>query len=304
MLAAVDVVLVNASVLALPPSQRAAAIVYDGTDDLTLWRPPGIDRELMHAYGDTLQAVLDRERAELPEGKLELGGAVRLHPGKLRCDYVIWVAGRAPHGEDEAAPAPALSALSALVRGALELAAKHDAERVAFGPLGAGPGAAEAAERMAAVVRAAQHYAEACLGRGAATPIEEVLVCAPSAADVAKAKRMTAQLARHAAPESLRVPLASSSRAGLPRTSAPSRTSSAPRSSSAPRRGKPRLDPEQLAFARSHATPYDRTRSYLTGDWILHPSFGAGQVQTVLGPERMIEVLFGDGQERKLIHAR
>ena len=223
MLAAVDVVLVNASVLALPPSQRAAAIVYDGTDDLTLWRPPGIDRDLMHAYGDTLQAVLDRERAELPEGKLELGGAVRLHPGKLRCDYVIWVAGRAPHGEDEAAPAPALSALSALVRGALELAAKHDAERVAFGPLGAGPGAAEAAERRAAVVRAAQHYAEACLGRGAATPIEEVLVCAPSAADVAKAKRMTAQLARHAAPESLRVPLASSSRAGLPRTSAPSR---------------------------------------------------------------------------------
>jgi hypothetical protein len=37
---------------------------------------------------------------------------------------------------------------------------------------------------------------------------------------------------------------------------------------------------------------------------LLHPSFGAGQVQTVLGPERMIEVLFGDGQQRKLIHAR
>lgn len=304
MLAAVDVVLVNASVLALPPSQRAAAIVYDGTDDLTLWRPPGLDRDLLHAYGDTLQSVLDRERAELPEGKLDIGSAVRLHPGKLRCDYVIWVAGRPPHGEDEPAAAPSASTLPSLVRGALELAARHDTERVAFGPLGSGRGAADAAERMAAVVRAAQQYAEDCLARGAATPVEEVLVCAPSAADVAKAKRLTAQLARHAAPESLRVPSVSSQRPGLPRTSAPPRTSSPPRSSSAPRRGKPRLDPNQLAFARSHAAPYDRTRNYVDGDWILHPSFGAGQVQAVLVAERMIEVLFGDGQERKLIHAR
>ena len=204
MLAAVDVVLVNASVLALPPSQRAGALVYDGTDDLTLWRPPGLDREFLHAFGDALQAVLDRERAELPDGKLELASAVRLHPGKLRCDYVIWVAGRPPHGDHEPAPAPAATALPALVRGALELAAKHDTARVAFGPLGGGGGAGDASERMAAVVRAAQRYAEDCLARGAATPIEEVLVCAPSAADVAKAKRLTAQLARHAAPEALR----------------------------------------------------------------------------------------------------
>jgi len=304
MLAAVDVVLVNASVLALPPSQRAGAIVYDGTDDLTLWRPPGLDRDFLHAFGETLQSVLDRERAELPDGKLELGSAVRLHPGKLRCDYVIWVAGRPPHGEDEPAPAPAATALPALVRGALELAAKHDTQRVAFGALGGGAGAADTAERMAAVVRAAQHYAEDCLARGAAPPVEEVLVCSPSAADVAKAKRLTAQLARHAAPEPLRVPLGGSQRSGLPRTSAPPRTSGAPRTSSSPRRGKPKLDPNQLAFARSHAAPYDRTRSYESGDWLLHPSFGAGQVQGVLGPERMIEVLFGDGQERKLIHAR
>jgi hypothetical protein len=157
---------------------------------------------------------------------------------------------------------------------------------------------------MAAVVRAAQQYAEACLARSAATPIEEVLVCAPSAADVAKAKRLTARLARHAPAEVLRVPTSSSHRPTSPRTSALPRTSGAPRSSSSPKRGKPRLDPEQLAFARSHATPYDRTRSYGSGEWLLHPSFGAGQVQTVLGPERMIEVLFGDGQQRKLIHAR
>jgi O-acetyl-ADP-ribose deacetylase (regulator of RNase III) len=312
MLGAVEVVLVNASVLALPPSQRAGAIVYDGTDDLTLWRPPGVDRDLLYAFGDTLQSVLDRERAELPEGKLEIGSAVRLHPGKLRCDYVIWVAGRPPHGEEEPAPAPALSTLPALVRGALELASRHDTPRVAFGPLGACKGAADTAERMAAMVRAAQRFAEEQLARGAASLIEEVLVCAPSAAEVAKAKRLTAQLARHAAPESLRMPAVSSQRPGVPRTSGPPRASGAPRSSGTPRssssapgrRGKPKLDPAQLAFAQTHAAPYDRTHSYQIADWLRHPSFGAGQVLSVLVQEKMIEVLFGDGQERKLIHSR
>jgi hypothetical protein len=43
---------------------------------------------------------------------------------------------------------------------------------------------------------------------------------------------------------------------------------------------------------------------YLTGEWFTHPSFGTGQVQTVLGPERMVTALFEDGEERRLIHAR
>ena len=295
MLRAVEVVLVNASVLALPPSQRAAAIVYDGTEDLELWRPPGPDRELLQAYGENLGSVLDKERAQLPRRRLKHGAALRVHPGKLRCDYLIWVAGRPEHGDDEPAPAPGLDALPGLVTHALDLAAKHGTLRVAFGALGAGRGAAEAAERMAATVRATQAYAERCLARGEATPIEEVLICAPSAADVAKAKRLTARLARHASPEPVRTAPASSARPSAPRT--PSTPSSA-------RRGKPKLDPNQLALARSHAGPYDRTQTYATADWLMHPTFGPGQVQLVQGPERMITVLFADGQERKLIHQR
>jgi hypothetical protein len=82
--------------------------------------------------------------------------------------------------------------------------------------------------------------------------------------------------------------------------------SSGARASGAPRRvrGRNRLDPSELAAARVRAAPYDRSRTYLTGEWFIHPSFGAGQIQTVLGPERMVTALFEDGEERRLIHAR
>jgi hypothetical protein len=52
------------------------------------------------------------------------------------------------------------------------------------------------------------------------------------------------------------------------------------------------------------AAPYDRTHAYYSGEWFIHPSFGAGQVQAVFGPERMFTALFEDGEERRLIHAR
>jgi O-acetyl-ADP-ribose deacetylase (regulator of RNase III) len=291
-----DVVLINASLFELPPSHRAGAIVYDGTSDLGLWRPPGPDRELLQAYGSSLPAVLDKERGQLPAGRLALDQALRLHPGKLRCDYLIWVAGRPPNGKNEAAPAPELDAVERLTQAALMLASKHGTLRVAFGALGAGTNAAEAATRMAAVVRGADAFRAACLQRGAALPIEEVLVCAPSAADVAKARRLTAKLTRQAA---LPPPPA------LPREATRLARSSSARSSSAPRRARGhRLDPSELAAARVRAAPYDRSRLYLTGEWFIHPSFGTGQVQTVLGPERMVTALFEDGSERRLIHAR
>ena len=152
----VEVALINASVLALPASARASVIVYDGTEDLGLWRPPGPDRDFADAYGDTLMALLAKERGQLSGGKLKLGQALRIHPGKLRCDFVIWLASRPPHGDSQPAPAPELSAIEGLCAAALRLAEKHDVERVAFGPIGAGPGAADAGERMAAVVRGAR----------------------------------------------------------------------------------------------------------------------------------------------------
>jgi O-acetyl-ADP-ribose deacetylase (regulator of RNase III) len=289
----VEVALINASVLALPASARAGVIVYDGTEDLGLWRPPGPDRDFQDAYGDTLTSLLAKERAQLPGGRLPRGQALRIHPGKLRCDFLIWVASRPPHGDEQPAPAPDLAAIEQLSQAALRLAEKHDAERVAFGALGAGPGAADAAERMAAVVRGARAYEAECLRRGAAPPLEEVLVCAPNAADVAKAKRLTSTLAKQVTP------------APTPRFDRSDPPPRAPaRKPSTPRRAKGKLDPEQLAMARSHAGTYDRTQTYATGDWLMHPSFGAGQVQSVATAERMITVLFGDGQERRLIHQR
>jgi O-acetyl-ADP-ribose deacetylase (regulator of RNase III) len=292
-----DVVLINASLYELPPSHRAAAIVYDGTSDLGLWRPPGPDRELLQAYGGTLAPALDKERGQLPNGRLALDQALRLHPGKLRCDYLIWLAGRPPHGKTEPAPAPDLDAVERLAQAALMLASKHGTLRVAFGALGAGANAADVASRMAAVVRGADAFRAARLQQGAALPIEEVLVCASSAAEVAKARRLTAKLSRQA-------PLPPPPAA--PRETKRAARSTSPRASGAPKRarGRNRPDPSELAAARVRAAPYDRGRMYLTGEWFIHPSFGAGQVLTVLGPERMLTALFEDGEERRLIHAR
>lgn len=292
-----DVVLINAALYELPPSHRASAIVYDGTADLGLWRPPGPDRELLEAYGETLVALLAKERSQLKGGRLALGQALRLHPGKLRCDYLIWLASRPPHGKTEPAPAPPLDAIEGLAQATLELASKHGTLRVALGALGAGPAAADAGERMAAVVRGADGFRAACMQRGSALAIEEVLVCAKSAADVAKARRLTARLARQASAPAPALAPREPTRA--PRAAARSS------GTSAPKRAKGRkLDPAELASARVRAAPYDRNRAYITHEWFIHPTFGAGQVQIVLGPERMLLALFEDGQERRLIHAR
>jgi O-acetyl-ADP-ribose deacetylase (regulator of RNase III) len=297
----VDLVLNPASVFELPPSQRAGAIVYDGTADLGVWRPPGPDRDLLHAYGDSLSSALAKERAQLRGGTLKVGQAIRLHPGKLRCDYLIWVASRAAHGDTEPAPAPALSEIEALTQAALELACKHGTLRVAFGPLGAGRDAADAAERLAAIVRGADAFRAQRMQQGKSVPVEEVLVCAASAADVAKARRLTARLAK--APSA--APVVSASLNARSETHTP-RTPNAVQSPSAPRRSSKarKLDPAEIATARVRAAPYDRGRAYFEGEWFIHPTFGAGQVQSVLGPERMVLALFEDGEERRLIHDR
>jgi O-acetyl-ADP-ribose deacetylase (regulator of RNase III) len=289
----VEIVLIHASVYSLPASKRAEAIVYDGALDLDLWRPPGPDRDLMEAYGDTLQAVLTKERAQLPGRRLESGQAIRVHAGKLRCDFLIWVASRAPHEDTEAAPAPELDDIEGMTQSALKLAAKHGAVRVAFGALGAGPGEAAPAERLAAIVRGADAYRKACLAQGETPSVEEVDICSAKQAELATARRLTAKLAKQAALVPDPVPV---------RTAPPAK---AARTSTTPRKTKARkLDANEVASARVAAAPYDRTHAYYTGEWFVHPSFGTGQVQAVFGPERMVTALFEDGEERRLIHAR
>src|ERR1041384_8022199 len=47
---------------------------------------------------------------------------------------------------------------------------------------------------------------------------------------------------------------------------------------------------------------YDRTRTYRAGQTMTHPSYGQGEVTSLIEPQK-IDVLFGD-KLRRLIHAR
>lgn len=49
-------------------------------------------------------------------------------------------------------------------------------------------------------------------------------------------------------------------------------------------------------------SPYDRTRTYRAGQTMTHPTYGQGEVTSVIEPQK-IDVLFSD-RMRRLIHAR
>jgi O-acetyl-ADP-ribose deacetylase (regulator of RNase III) len=295
----VDILLLQASVLHLPSSKRASAIVYDGTQDLGLWRPPNPDRDLWDAYGDDLRAVLDKERKRLSRTGLAIGELLRLHPGKLHCDFLIWVASRPPHGETEASPAPSVETVQEIARRVVEFVAQQDVVRVAFPALGAGRGEAPVADRMAAIVRAVAAYKEACFAAERPTHIEEVIVCDASSANVAKAKRSVEKLARTGYAEPPPAPAAP--RVADRTTSSGSKRAAKPGESRS--RKVARLRPEDVALARARSAPYDRSRNYIEGEFFIHPVFGVGQVQ-VVKPERMVVVLFENGEERTMIHSR
>jgi O-acetyl-ADP-ribose deacetylase (regulator of RNase III) len=293
----VDILLLQASVLNLPSSKRASAIIYDGTQDLGLWRPPNPDRDRSDAYGDDLRSVLEKERKRLPDGELAIGELLRLHPGKLHCDFLIWVASRPAHGNTEAAAAPSLEVVQDIARKVVEFVAQQDVVRVAFPALGAGRGEAPVADRMAAIVRAVAAYKEACFAAERPTHIEEVIVCDASSSNVSKAKRMVERLARTGFVEP----------APAPKPAAPARERSSgartSRTGEAPRRKGAKLRPEDVAMARTRAGAYDRSHVYIEGEYFIHPTFGVGQVQ-VVKPERMVVVLFESGEERTMIHGR
>ena len=48
--------------------------------------------------------------------------------------------------------------------------------------------------------------------------------------------------------------------------------------------------------------PYDQTRSYRTGQTMMHPMFGQGEVTALIEPQK-IDVLFAD-RMRRLVHGR
>jgi O-acetyl-ADP-ribose deacetylase (regulator of RNase III) len=295
-----DIFWANAATLALPSSQRVEVLVHDGSSDLRLWPGPGSDRDLLEAYGPGLREVLDTQRQKAG-GSMAIGDVVRVHPGKLHCNYLLWVATRGPEQNAQRADAPPLSLIEQVVLRCLDLASGNGSVSVGFGALGDGPNAAPPEERLAAIVRAAHRYQESSYATGKPARVEIVRVCDARSGVTAAARRMVGRLA-HAAPDPLPSPRFEASSERSPKKTIslgkPSRAAGA-----SPRRGaRDVLDPQQVAHHRVTGKPYDRGHRYQESEWFVHARFGVGQVRRVT-PEGSIEVLFEDGSLKKMLHA-
>ena len=292
-----DILLVQGSVYELPTSRRVGVIVHDGTTDLRLWPGPGADRELANAYGPAeLARALDAERAKAG-GALPQGSLLRLHPGRLHCDFLLWFCSRPPEAKGFQAPAPAAEAIEKIVIDAIEFAGERNAIRIAFPALGAGPEAIDDAERLALVARAASKHEEQRVQRGQPSRIEEVLVCDPRMSVIATARKRVGVLAKAPPPEKP----APGAAAPKPARAVAAKSSTA--KAKAATRGKPRLEPGEISQARAVARPWDRAVKYGVGSWFVHSKFGVGRVETIT-VDGFIVCLFEDGEQRKLIHAR
>lgn len=288
-----DVNLISTSALDLPSSQRVDAIVHDGTIDMKVWPGPGPDRELAEAYGTELQTVLDRERSE--HGTLAIGDMVRVHRGKLHCDFLLWIGTRPPEKAGIAAPAPQADVLHKAVRDALAFVSERHVKRVAFRILGAGPNALDEVERIVLIAKASNEYYDECFKAGRPTGIEEVLVCHPHSSKITAARRLLGRAVKVAeVPAPPREEPKKKERA--------SRAPSAGRKSGVPRKpARAVLSDDDVARARATAQPYDRSHKYAVGEFFVHPKFGAGRVEE-LTPEGFIVVLFEGGDSRRLLH--
>ena len=132
-----DLSLVQANAYELPTSRRVGVIVHDGACDLRLWPAPGPDRDLQTAFGADLPRVLEAERARAG-GALPIGGLLRLIPGRLHCDFLIWVGTRPAETRGQQAPAPTRETLEKAVRDVLDFVRERNVIRIAFPAIGAG----------------------------------------------------------------------------------------------------------------------------------------------------------------------
>ena len=287
-----DVTLVKSSVYNLPSKQRVDCIVHDGAADMQLWPGPGVDSDLKAAYGDTLQKALDTELKQVEGRLLEIPAVIRVHPGRLHCDFLAWVATREPEPGSERSPVPDAEALEAAVTVALEFASSRDVERIAFPALGGGPGELPREERLAIIARAANAYQARCAEAGTAPGIEEVLVCDASPA-YRRALKMVAEFAGASEPEPPKT-----SAVEKPKKKAAKKTTSRKRSPS-----KPTITEEELASARAGAEPYSVKRSYGVDQFLIHPKFGVGKVVEVPASDR-VSILFEDGSIKLMVHGR
>jgi hypothetical protein len=65
---------------------------------------------------------------------------------------------------------------------------------------------------------------------------------------------------------------------------------------------KPAAGPRAAGASTKVSAPYDRTRTYRTGQHFTHPTYGPGEVTAVIEPQK-IDVLFSD-RVRRLIHSQ
>ncbi len=292
-----DILLVQGSVYELPTSRRVGVIVHDGTTDLRLWPGPGPDRELLNAYGPELQRVLDAERTRTGGAPLPEGTLLRLHPGRLHCDFLLWFCSRGPESKGFQAKAPGVEAITKMVVDAIDFASERNAIRIAFPALGAGPEAVDDAERLATIARAASLQEEQRVQKGQPSRMEEVLICDPRMSVVTAARKRAGALAK--APPADKPAVEAADKPAKKRASSAGSKST---KKAAPR-GKPRLDDADIAKARASSKPWDRSTRYEVGSWFIHAKFGVGRVEE-LTPEGFIVVLFEDAEQRKLIHMR
>ena len=295
-----DIFWANAAVLTLPSSQRVEVLVHDGASDLQLWPGPGNDRNLLDAYGPGLREQLDAQRTK-HGGSLPLGDAVRLHPGKLHCNYLLWVATRGPEVDAQMADAAALPLIEKAVERVLEIAGANGSISVGIGALGDGPKAAPPEERLAAIVRAAHRYHETAFATGRPARVELVRVCDPRSGVTAAARRAVGRLAQ-SAPDPTPLVERPDPAAKPPRKAASIAKARPGTATRGARRVAETLSTSDIAERRVTAQPYDRAHRYRENEWFVHARFGVGQVKRVT-PDGAIDVLFEDGTTKKMLHA-
>lgn len=291
-----DIQLQRYSLYDLPSQQRVDALVHDGAADLQLWPGPGPDTELRANWGDDLQRALETElRQQMSSRPLDLGQPMRIHRGRLHCDFLVWVATRLPEPGVERSPAPDEAGLRAAVKNVLAFVAERSVQRVAFDAMGAGLNELPRVDRLVAIAKAAQEYEDDCRRSGKSTVVEEVLLCEPEMKLFSLARARIGSLARAVEPPK-------------PKVEAPARREARGGGESKSgggggKRGAPRLSADEIDRQRFNAAPYSMKNRYTGGQYMLHARFGVGRVEQVL-PEGAVMVLFEDGELRKMVHGR
>lgn len=287
-----DITLIQGSAFTLPTAQRASAIVFGGSQNLATWPGSPVDRELVGLYGPTLPQSLAGERSKLPSGQLEMGQVVRIHPGKLHCDFMVWAATRGAEENGYQGKAAGAEIITKAVLEALSFASQRTAVRLAISPIGAGRDELSESERLVLIVKACQQFEDQGYEGFKSSQLDEVVICSTSyqaiTAARASVKNVRTVMTALAKPEP------------KPKAKAASKASSG---KAAPKAKGIVLDPAQIASARSRGEMWDRSRRYGAGEWFVHSKFGAGKVlETLIGD--FMKVAFEDGETREMIHNR